>query len=173
VNGRTPRQIRAAPTGEALKGRRRDLTIAGACGAVALAYLLADLQYPITRNGEVGPGLFPLMVGSLLLVSTIGFAIERRGHVSFDEASDVAKPRTGGGHWRALFILAAAATYIVVLPIFGDLLSTLITSLVVLRARGMSRWLPSLGLAIGLSVLIHVCFVVLLGVPLPEGRIFG
>lgn len=149
--------------------RRALLATAAAGVLLALLYVAEGLRHPRGTLAEPGPGLYPLLVGTLLLLGSLGTGLEvlvRRPHgeVGWPEAA---------ARWRMLALLAASLGYVVLLPYLGHPLAGTLVTLVVLEVMGLRRWPLKVGLALAVGLGSHYLFTVVLGVPLPAGIWFG
>ncbi len=132
---------------------------------LGVMYLAATCRYPLGTAKQPGPGLYPLIVGGLLLFSSLATAWQTRSL----PAGDIEWPR-GAGRWRTGAIFLAVLAYIVLLPDFGHPLASALTIFISLQALGGLRWPTKIFLAVFLGVASFYLFNNLLGVPLP-GRI--
>ena len=114
---------------------------------------------------QPGPGLYPLFVGVLVMVTSIGGILTEllnptQGKVELPGRKDLG---------RMLMVLGGALIYVLFLPYLGHLLSSTLTVFVVLHAMGLSLWYRKIALTIVISVMSYYLFVVFLKVPLPQG----
>lgn len=134
-------------------------------GLLAILLLVEGLRYPRGTAGQPGPGLFPVLVSVLLLVSSVGLTVEA--------VRDSPRPAVGrppaAARWRLVATLTAAVGYVMLLPILGHRVAGALAVLAILRVMRMQSWVVSAVLAVSLAVGSHYLFVVLLGVPLPPG----
>lgn len=142
---------------------------------VALALLgglmvLRARSLPTVAHIEFGPGLFPTIVGGLMLV--LGLALAIRSRIVRPAADSgppdafLHPPRPG----LLVAYLAAPALYIVVAPKLGFLLTValLFAGLAWLAA---GRPFRAIATGIAMAFLIHIAFASLMRVSLPYGII--
>lgn len=177
------------PRREAARTARRDLVVAGVLGLVSIGYLVETLQIHLPRGGAtgMGPRDYPLWLGSIMLVLSLGLAGARlvtlRRLAADGEQSDAGAGSGSAyrglsalrGEVKPLAAFVAAAVYLYLLPVLGFLLATvpLVAILVWLsdegrRYRGVRLLVPLLVGCI-VAVATHVVFDGLLGVLLPPG----
>ena len=145
---------------------RRAVLAAAALGViVSLAYLAEARRYSWGAPAQPGPGLYPALVGLVMLVSSLGVAFEARARRG---AGDVAWPRDAGLA-RLTAILVPTAAYAVLVPYLGHPLAGTLLTLAVLHAMGLRGWALKIGLALAVGLGSQYVFGVLLGVPLPVG----
>ncbi len=136
----------------------------------AIFYLDTAVHQPLGTRSQPGPGVYPILVGLLMLGSSLGLALQamRARHAT---QAPFEWP-TGTAGWRMLAVAGASAGYILLTPYLGDALAGIGAMLLVLRVMGMRRWLVACALAVGMALAFHYVFVVLLSIPLPRGVLF-
>jgi len=148
---------------------RRTVTVVAIAGLLlTLRYLIEALRYPLGTAGQPGPGLYPLLVGALLMLGFIGAGLEAL--VSKSQAS-VQWP-AGGARWRVLTITGAIFAYAILLPYFGHAIMGTLLTLAVLETMKQRSWTVKILLSIMIGVGSYFLFVIVLGVPLPIGSLF-
>jgi putative tricarboxylic transport membrane protein len=128
-------------------------------------YLAEAMRYPRGALAQPGPGLFPLLVGSLLLLSSAGIGAE----AFFTREGRPVDWPAGAGLWRLITVGLATLAYTIVLPYAGHPLAGSLLVLTVLRVMGLRRWGVAVLLALAAGLGSYYLFGVLLGVPLPAG----
>lgn len=133
-----------------------------------MLYLVEAHRYPRGTLAQPGPGLYPLLVGGLMVLSAFGVGLEatrdrRWRSIEWPEERS---------RWRVTAVVGATLGYIALLPYAGHPLAAALVTLVILQVMG----LPSRLLKVAISLLValgsHYLFAILLGVPLPLGILF-
>ena len=125
--------------------------------AVALAFGLGALRYPIGDFSRAGPGLFPLMISSLLLVVAVVTIIRSRF---------VERERLDFNLKNIALILGALCGFAVV-SMLVDMVAGIVVMVFVGALAGTSySWQRNLKIAAGL-VAVAFAFQKLLGLNLP------
>jgi len=128
-------------------------------------YLVEAARYPRGTPAQPGPGLFPLLVGVLFLLSAAAVGVEsvlsRKDH-------SVDRP-TGDRLWRLVTVGLATLAYIVVLPYAGHSVAGTLLVLTVLRVMGIRRWALAVPVAVATGLGSYYLFGILLGAPIPAG----
>ena len=131
------------------------------CGAfLVVVGVVALLEAFRLRDGWLGAGLMPALVGGVLVLVGLAHATE--------PAAPVAWPDAAGGR-RVVALLVLLALYIALLPWLGFLVATLLFALPIVRSLGATSWTRSLATAAAIAVAAHVVFKHWLGMPLPAG----
>lgn len=137
------------------------LGVAFALGGAAI--LQQALNLPNIAGMNVGPGLFPSIVGGAMALMGIALAIQ--GWIVRDEPEDEAPPLVT---WFAVGVLVATAAVILAMPVLGFLVAgTIFAFGIVLLSRG--GWLSALIFSPIATAAIYCLFTLVLRVPLPRG----
>ena len=137
------------------------LGVVFALGGAAILQQALDL--PNIAGMNVGPGLFPSIVGGAMALMGIALAIQ--GWVVRDQPEDEAPPLVT---WFAVGVVIATTVVIVAMPILGFLVAATLFSVgIVLLSRG--SWLSALIFSPIATVTIYYLFTFVLRVPLPRG----
>ena len=125
--------------------------------AISLAFGLTSLKYPIGDFSRAGPGLFPLMVSSMLLLVGISTIVRSR----FTERTPL------GFNMKNIFIIIAALCAFSLLSHFINMLVGIV-ALVFIASQAASSysWIRNVKIALGL-IIVAFCFQRFLGLQLP------
>lgn len=129
---------------------------------------LLSLQYPVGTLRAPGSGLFPLLLGALLM----GLAAVEIFQLRLAKAEREA-PAAEGAARRVAGFIGAVALGIALLPLAGDLAVGFLLMLALLWILGVRRWQVCGPVALGTAAASHVVFVWWLKIPLPRGWLFG
>jgi hypothetical protein len=138
----------------------KDILAGGIFIALGLAFSLGALAYDIGTPLRMGPGYMPLALGGLLAALGVGIIV--KGFIA-GEGEEIGVP-----DWRAVILVIAAVLFFgitvrglgVVAALFG---SVLLASL----ARSRTPWRQALVIAVGITALSVVIFIVALRLRLP------
>ena len=157
---------------------RKDALSSAVLLLIGSGYLWYDSRYSLDTLANPGPGIFPLMVGLLLVALTVTQLARSGGRLLLTRPT--AKPgspaacppdassqtRTEGIPWLMVGILVL---YLMVVSRIGFLTSTFVLVIICSKLMGTSGWKRPVLLAAGLIVACHFLFSVWLKVPLPTG----
>ena len=136
-----------------------------------IGFTLGGFHYGFGTWKEPGPGLLPVVFGTILGVLSIALFLtslkgsEKAETKSFWETEKSWKP--------ILFTLLALVGYMVLLKPIGFILVTFLFTFVLLRFIGQKGWGISILIALIFSLTCYGLFSRLLGTPLPRGQIYG
>jgi len=121
---------------------------------------VGSLGYELGTPLRMGPGYFPLLVGSI--VAALGLAVVVKGLIAGEAISFGAIP------WRAVIaILLAVVFFGFAVRRLGFVPTSAVTALLTTLASRRVRPLTALAVAAGLTVAATLIFIVALQLPLP------
>lgn len=167
-----PSDTEATARGDSTAGRSpgSETVVGLALAVLGGAMVLHARNLPAVAHIEFGPGLFPTIVGGLMLVLGLALAIRSRlvrpAADSGPPDAFLRPPRPG----LLVAYLATPALYIVVAPKLGFLL-TMALLFAGLAWLAAGRPLRAIAAGIAMAFLIHLVFVGLMRVSLPYGVI--
>ena len=128
-------------------------------------------KYPIDTIDNPGPGFLPLLLGVAMAVMSIGLSFrvwtkgESRSHRSFWPEK--------GGLFKVSLTFVAILLFTALLEITGYMVNIFFLFLVLLRPIGRQKWIWSLSLSVGATLVSYLLFDKWLMIPLPRGIWFG
>ena len=144
--------------------------------AVGLVYEGMAMNMPRGSLAYPGPGLFPMIIGILLIATALGCLLQEiaprmrskdpAASSLPDEAPAAADKRNVG---KTVQLTALMIGYIFVLKPIGFPLAIFAFLALAIRIFGYRKWLPTLAMAAVIAGLSYVAFVVWLKVSLPLG----
>jgi hypothetical protein len=146
------------PSGHTRSALATTTTIGGGLfAALGLAFIVFGQEYRIGDLRSMGPGMFPIAGGGLLVL--LGAAIVLSGK---DEAEQVEPVG-----WRPLVgVLAAVVAFALLVDSVGLIVAGPVLIGGVLIATGQGTWRSGIVLSVVLTAVSSVVFPMLLGVPL-------
>jgi hypothetical protein len=125
--------------------------------AIALAFGLAALRYPIGDFSRAGPGLFPVVISSMLL--TIGIATVIRSRFVEKVHLDL--------HLKNIGVILGSLCAFAVITLWVNMLLAIVAMVFIATVAGTNySWKRNVKIAIGLCLMALV-FAKLLGMNLP------
>lgn len=139
--------------------------------ALGAATIIASLGYEFGSASNMGPGFFPIVLSTFLIIIGCTLAIR-----SFTTAGDVPNSRVGHMNWKALALVSGSTVVFgLLLPLTGVLIA--LPALMLTGASASRHFRLEMRAILGMLVLSGACalvFVVGLGVPMPLfGSLFG
>jgi hypothetical protein len=139
---------------------RKDLLAGAVFAGFGLAFAITSTTYDIGTPLRMGPGFFPLVLGGILVV--LGVSIAVKGFVAGEGGA------IGNVPWRALVLLVAAILFFgFTVRDLGLVPALFVTVLLAGLAGRSARVIPAVVIAVSLTALSVLIFVVLLQLRLP------
>ena len=143
-----------------MHGARKDLLAGAVFVGLGLAFAITANTYEVGSALRMGPGYFPLVLGSLLVL--LGIAIAVKAFVA-GEGGDL-----GPVPWKAMVLLVAALLFFgYTVQGLGLIPSMLVTVFLTAMAGRNARVIPSAVVAASLTALSILIFVIALQLRLP------
>lgn len=128
---------------------------------------LQAMTFPNLKGGYPGPGLFPQLLGILLVLTGLGIAIHAALKRALPQPLTLLQPPYRE-KVNALLVVLAVIAYILFVDTVGFIPMGLVITIGLMLRTGVSlRW--SLVVGIGVTIAIYVLFNRILHVPLPSG----
>ncbi len=131
----------------------------------SIFFFVAALRMPFGRLNEPGPGLLPVLLGILMVVTSGAlvlqgfFRLERSVSHSLERASVN----------RMIVFVLGLALYCLLLPVLGFFTVTLLFEIGCMKLFGVTKWRTILSVAIAATLGAYYLFDTLLQIPFPRG----
>ncbi len=138
---------------------------------VGLGFVAGGFRYGFGSWHEPGPGLLPVVFGTVLGVLSLTLSI-----ISLTTGEEPEKKAfwEAKGSWRTVLAVSLSLVgYLALFKLLGFILTTFLFLFFLLKFIGKKGWLISVSLALVLSFFCYAFFSHLLGSPLPKGEIYG
>jgi putative tricarboxylic transport membrane protein len=146
--------------------KRKGYLAVGAAGlALSAMYLGASAQLPFGQLARPGAGVFPLIVGVLLVIGSLSTLWEGLRTAIGEQVELPA----GRDRLRLLVLLAALFVYIVALPWLGQLIASALFLILLMRVLSDVAWPHVIVYSLTIAATLYAVFVRLLNVPMPRG----
>ena len=160
---------------------RKEIASSVAVILFGIVFLLYSGRYPLDSRACPGPGVFPLIVGGMLLALAVLQLAQALWKWKRPEKPETAAKRDGSvrgffrenpGEKTAVALIAGFILYILMIQRVGFFVSTF---LFVIFVSGLSEardwWKPVL-LSVGINVFCYLLFVMWLKLSFPNGLLF-
>ncbi len=145
---------------KSLHAARKDLLAGGTFVALGLAFAITSSTYEVGTALRMGPGYFPLVLGSLLVLLGIMIAVSGFFAGSGDDVGPVP--------WTAMALLVAALLFFgYTVRGLGIVPALLVSVFLSAMAGRRARVIPAVVIAASLTALSVLIFVILLQLRLP------
>lgn len=132
--------------------------------AVGILIVLGTWKLRIGSFSRPGPGLFPLLLGILLVLFSV---------ISFFMSNPEKHPKLSWALFprSVVYVIALLFAYRFGLPILGYSLSTLLLFIFLLKIVGGQKWRPTMVWSVLITAISNVLFIHWLGLTFPTGLI--
>jgi putative tricarboxylic transport membrane protein len=145
-----------------------DALSAGGLGLAGIGYLVYGRRYPLDTLAAPGPGLFPTVVGVLLVLLATGLLLS--AWITPAPAGQARNDPAGGGRGdRPLLLMAMLGAGVALMPVIGFLASSFVLVVVSSRLLGADDWLRPVALGLAVIAGAYLLFVRWLAIPFPRG----
>ncbi|QQK78879.1 tripartite tricarboxylate transporter TctB family protein [Salicibibacter cibi] len=142
----------------------------------AITFIAVGLPLPFFEPGSVGlgPGGWPIIVLSMMLLAAMVLLVQetrsqdKQEETESDEEENMLDGEVidANNHW---YLLSGLVGYLILVPILGFFLISVLFILFVIRRMGSKNWLVNSGVSLITTALFVFMFGVLLNIPLPRG----
>lgn len=146
--------------------QRTDRWLGIGLAVLAAAILWSARDFPAVPGQKLGAGFLPTLIGLGFLLCGVALVLRSLRGQSRERGDDA--PVIEEHFGSSAVIVGAIVAYIVLAERLGFLIVVPVCLVAVFRALRVG-WRPSLGWAIGGTLVVHLAFYKLLRVPLPWG----
>lgn len=146
-----------------------------------VVFLLYDIKYPLDQWANPGPGVFPLMVGVVLVTlaawqfiqafrKTKPLSREEKGKRDIRSVREI--PSGHKGETKVLLMIAVFMIYLVMVKWIGFFTSTFLFVMISSKLMGARDWKGPVALSAGITLFCYFLFEVWLKLSFSRGILF-
>lgn len=147
---------------------------------LGVGYLAYNMSYSIDTWNNPGPGIFPLIVGGVLILLAVGQLMQtlRKPGKQDDRKSAGFRFQSVGaflpksGEIKPLILVGVLVIYLLLVQGVGFFISNFVFVVVSSRLMGAKDWARPVALALGICLFCYLLFEVWLKLSLPRGLLF-
>lgn len=132
-------------------------------------YRLMTHKDPYLVYGAIVPGVFVLLASIALMSVSVAHVIAN--HKEFPNAKKVAENKQS--MIRTIGVVVVFAIYIILIPLVGYLMASIVFFILEFRLAGIKSWLFCFAVGLIAAVCCYVIFVKYCGLVFPRGMLFG
>jgi len=160
---------------------RKEITSSLVLILFGVGFLLYDIKYPLDTWANPGPGVFPLLVGVVLVILAVwqmvqGFrkpkpqeAKKNRGETTRSLAEFL---RRNKSETKALVMIGVFVIYLIMVKEVGFFVSNFFFVIISSRLMGAVDWGRPAALSVGINLFCYALFEVWLKLSFPRGILF-
>ncbi len=146
-----------------------------------VGFLLYDIKYPLDQWANPGPGVFPLVVGAVLVVlAAWQLARELRNSKPQRAKEDDGESRKSiaallqrnRGEAKPFFMIAFFIVYLLMVKWVGFFVSNFLFVIISSRLMGAKGWGKPIALSTGINLFCYFLFVAWIRLSFPKGILF-
>lgn len=149
--------------------KQNDMASAVAFFLFGLITAILSLRMPVGTFRAAGSGLFPLLLGVLLMALSSLFMVKLISGAKEKAREPICAPEEAGSPLVVVAFIAIIALTTLLLTTIGYPLASFLLMVGLLRVLGSKRWPLNLTLSLLTAAGSHAVFVYMLKIPLPKG----
>ncbi|HNZ94975.1 MAG TPA: tripartite tricarboxylate transporter TctB family protein, partial [Sphaerochaeta sp.] len=146
--------------------KKANFVVSGAFTLFALAIIFLSRSYPPSNHGVPGPRMFPLIIATLIIISSVVLFINT---LRMKPEDDVPVDLTSRNVLNVYITIAGLIVYITLLPLLGFITTTSIMLLLFFKWFSRYAWWKCLLISVLFTVGIWALFSIVLNVPMRYG----
>ncbi|MFA6690250.1 MAG: tripartite tricarboxylate transporter TctB family protein [Sphaerochaetaceae bacterium] len=146
--------------------KKTNFIVSGVFAAFAIIIIVIAAGYPPSNHGVPGPGLFPILIACLILISALTLTIHT---IRMPKEKDVAVDLKSRNVLNVYVTMAGLIVYVVLLPKVGFIVTTAVMLTLYIKWFGKYPWWKSLLIGVIFSVAVFLLFGYVLNVPMRFG----
>lgn len=130
--------------------------------------IITAMSYPPAKNGVPGPGMFPIIIASMLILSSVSLIITS---FKIKKESDKELNMLSNDSKRVYIVMAMLVGYFIVLKFIGFILCTIVLLFALIKWFSKKNIIICLVISIVITLVVYLVFNRVLNVPLDFGLI--
>ncbi len=160
---------------------RKEITSSLVILFFGVGFLLYDLKYPLDQWANPGPGVFPLVIGAVVVVLTAWLLVQEvrklksQGAKEGDEgARQSITPllQRSSAEAKPLFMIVVFIIYLLMVKWVGFFVSNFLFVILSSRLMGAKGWGKPIALSAGINLFCYFLFVAWIKLSFPRGVLF-
>lgn len=148
--------------------RKANFIASGIFTAFALCIIIIASQYPPSNHGVPGPGMFPIIIASLIILSAIALMMVTLKMGKEDDAEVDLKSKN---IINVYITMTGLIIYLVLLPMLGFVSTTFVMLLLYIKWYSKRAWWKCIVISLVFTLAIFLLFGTVLNVPMRFGLI--
>jgi putative tricarboxylic transport membrane protein len=146
--------------------RKANFIVSGTFTLFAIFIIAISLGYPPSNHGVPGPGMFPIIIASLIILSALTlFIFTLRMPKEMDSAIDLKSKNV----LNVYITMGGLVLYFVLLPLVGFVVTTSIMLILFIKWFSKRAWWKTILISVLFTVAIYLLFGSVLNVPMNFG----
>ena len=146
--------------------KKANFIVSGTFTLFAIIIIGISLGYPPSNHGVPGPGMFPIIIASLIIVSAVTLVIQT---LRMPKENDSAVDLSSKNVLNVYVSMAGLIVYAVLLPMLGFLSTTTVMLVLFIKWFSKRPWWKSILISVLFTLVIFLLFGSVLNVPMRFG----
>ena len=160
---------------------RKDITSSLVILLFGVGFLLYDLKYPLDQWANPGPGVFPLVIGAVLVVLAAWLLVQeaRKPKSQGAKENDLGSRKSitsllqrSRAEAKPLFMIVVFIIYLLMVKWVGFFVSNFLFVIISSRLMGAKGWGKPVALSAGINLFCYFLFVAWIKLSFPRGFLF-
>jgi len=146
--------------------KKANFIVSGVFAAFAIFIIAISMGYPPSNHGVPGPGMFPILIASLILISALVLVIQT---LRMPKTGDTAIDLKSKNVLNVYITMAGLIVYIVLMPMIGFIVATSIMLVLYIKWFSKRPWWKCILISVVFTIAIFLLFGSVLNVPMRFG----
>lgn len=146
--------------------KKANFVVSGLFAVFAIVIIAISMGYPPSNHGVPGPGMFPIIIACLILLSALILVIQT---LRMPKAKDTKIDLKSKNILNVYITMAGLVVYVVLLPMIGLIVTTSIMLALYIRWFGKRAWWKCILISVLFTMGIFLLFGSVLNVPMRFG----
>lgn len=146
--------------------KKANFIVSGVFAAFAIVIIVISLGYPPSNHGVPGPGMFPILLAGLILISALTLALLT---LRMPKEKDTEIDLRSKNVLNVYITMAGLIVYVILLPLIGFIVTSSIMLTLYIKWFGKRSWWKCILIGVLFSIGIFLLFGSVLNVPMRFG----
>lgn len=146
--------------------KKANFIVSGVFAAFAIVIIAISLGYPPSNHGVPGPGMFPILIAGLILISALTLALLT---LRMPKEKDTQIDLKSKNVLNVYITMAGLIVYAITFPLIGFIVTTSVMLVLYIKWFGKRPWWKCILISLLFTVAIFFLFGSVLNVPMRFG----
>jgi len=146
--------------------KKANFIVSGVFAAFAIVIIAISLGYPPSNHGVPGPGMFPILIAGLILISALTLALLT---LRMPKEKDTQIDLKSKNVLNVYITMAGLIVYAITFPLIGFIVTTSIMLVLYIKWFGKRPWWKCILISLLFTIAIFFLFGSVLNVPMRFG----
>jgi len=148
--------------------RKANFIVSGVFTAFAILIIAVSLTYPPSNHGVPGPGMFPIIIASLIILSSLSLFITT---LRMGKEADTSVDLKSKNVMNVYVTMVGLVLYFILLPLVGFVTTSIVILILYIKWFSKRPWWKTVLISVIFVVAIFFLFGSVLNVPMRFGML--